>query len=251
MSYNDLDSSISISTIQNVMQGSVTIEYSEFSGSFYLTLDTLPPQNVSLGTDIATNNTLTTCTIATGDVDTTGYQMKLWGDVDLGYDVNVQDTEQNSSWIAFNPSFNVTLSGTIGDRDLYLKIRDDVGNESAVANSPIILDTIKPISTITNVPLAPKLSAQPGYNNVSSTWINDETFYEYSVRVVPTPESPYEDGIQIPTTNGSQNVQGVGTFESNSGIITRIEVDDLKLIADDGIITVKFFTKDIAGNWVE
>ena len=122
---------------------------------FTLTLDTTGPSNPSIRLDnnaqFATN-TLVTASISTGDSDKTGYQMKIWGDLDLAWAksnglVGTNSTvisEETASWVTFAASKQLKLSGSDGAKTVSVQIRDDVYNVSAVASDSITLDTTRP-----------------------------------------------------------------------------------------------------------
>jgi hypothetical protein len=245
---SELNSSITIDTIQNVLSGTVFI----VSSAFFLSLDTTPPQNVSVSIDGGVSyskRALVTCTLNTADVNTTGYKFKIWGHVDGSYDPAIQATENGSNWKLYSSSVPIRLDSAQGTRTIYLKIMDDVGNISAEVTASIILDTIIPIATVMSAPQAPKLSRISGYNYVSFTWQGNEDFIEYALKLVPNPNSVYEEGILIPDTFGSLNISNTGSFVAEQNITSRIYTDDLKLVAEDGVVTIKVFTRDLAGNW--
>ena len=81
------------------------------AGYFNITLDTTGPSGVSVkinGDAVRTTSTAVTLDITCADSDTTGYQMKIWGDIgDTGL------SESDASWETFANSKNVTLSSPI------------------------------------------------------------------------------------------------------------------------------------------
>ncbi|HDK26931.1 MAG TPA: hypothetical protein ENG48_07585 [Candidatus Atribacteria bacterium] len=219
---------------------------------FTLTLDTTGPANPSIslesGAQYATQQ-LITASISTDDSDTTNYQMKIWGDVDTTYDADIQDTEGNSSWISYSESKQIKLSSGEGSKTIYLKIRDDVWNESAQASDDIILDTSLPVVTISG-PDVSKISKVSGKNVCSFSFTVNDDFVEYKVKVVASSGAAHDTGTQIPTTGGSVNMSGSGSFSADDPINCQIYGADLESAdAGDGDKIIKVFAKDSAGNW--
>lgn len=219
---------------------------------FNLILDTTGPANPTISIDAGAtfaNNQLVNLSISTSDGDTTGYQMLIWGDVDTSYDSNVQDTEGNSSWISYATSKQVKLSSGDGSKTIYLKIRDDVHNVSAQVSDSIILDTTLPIVTISG-PDVTKISKITGKNEASFSFQCDSTFTEYKVKVVSSAGAAHDTGVEIGTSNGSQNMSDSGSFAADTPINCIITGADLELAsAGDGTKIIKVFVKDEAGNW--
>ncbi len=220
---------------------------------FTLTLDTTGPASPSItldsGAQYATQQ-LVTATIGTTDSPTTGYQMKLWGDVDTTHNANIQATEGASAWIAYSTSQQVKLSSGDGSKTIYLKIRDDVYNESSQASDTITLDMTLPVVTISNVS-ATKISKIAGKNSMTFQFSSDSIFDQYKVKVVATSGSPHDSGTQIPTTAGSTNVSGsTGDYPASTPITVTIKGADLETASSgDGDKIVKVFVLDDAGNW--
>lgn len=219
----------------------------------YITLDTTPPSNPSItidGGSIFATSQLVDLSISVGDVDTTGYQMKIWGSVDNSYDVNIQSTENDSSWIPYSSSFQVKLSSGDGEKTIYLKVRDDVHNASSIAIDSIKLDTSIPTVTVTN-PDVSKISKVAGKDTFSFTFSSNEDFIEYKVKLVGTTGSTHDTGNVIPTTAGSINTSGAGLFTANQVITVTIKGQDLEDAGatTDGQKIIKVFVKDASGKW--
>lgn len=219
---------------------------------FELILDTTAPSNpmISLegGSQFATN-TLITASISTSDSSTFGYQMKIWGDVDEKHDPNVQSTEEKSKWITFEKTKQIKLSEPDGSKVIYVKIRDDVHNESSIATDSIILDTTKPVVTVTQ-PDVSKISKIDGKNIASFSFTVDSDFIEYKVKVVSSTGASHDTGILIPTNGGSTNMSGEGLFPKETPIDCQIHGADLENASSgDGTKIIKVFVKDEAGHW--
>lgn len=223
------------------------------SNYFYLTLDSTAPSNISLSIDggatYATNQ-LVTLSIGTTDSETTGYQMKIWSSgVDAIYDSNIQDSETNSSWITFNNSKQIKLNETEGLKTVYLKIRDDVHNESAQVSDSITLDMSKPTVSVSN-PDVSKVSKIEGKNKASFSFTVDKEFVEYKVKIVSATNGAESTGAVIGTTNGSTNTSGTGTFAAGTPIVVQITGADIQAASNsDGQKIVKCFCKDASGKW--
>lgn len=220
---------------------------------FNLTLDTTGPSNptisVSSNASYATAQ-LVDCQISTGDGTTTSYQMKVWGSVDTAYDTNIQATEGASSWITYATTKQIKLSSGDGNKTINVKIRDDVYNESSIASDSIILDTTRPVVTISG-PDVTKISEQSGKNVASFSFTVDTAFVEYKIKVVSSSGSAESTGTLIPVTAGSTNMSGnSGSYAANTAINCTINGTDLETAsAGDGAKVIKVFVKDSAGNW--
>lgn len=218
-------------------------------------LDTTGPMNPTIsinnGAHYATSR-IVNCTIGTSDQDTIDYTMKLWGDVALDYDEDVQDSELSSNWISFSNSKDVKLSATEGNKTVYLKLRDDVANPSEQTSASIVLDTTLPVVTITG-PDITRISKQPGSDESSFSFEVSKDFDEFKVMVVTTPGSAHTTGTQLPTTGGSSNMSGSsGDYSKDLPITCKINGSDLEAASSgDGIKTIKVFVKDKAGLWSE
>jgi len=220
---------------------------------FTLTLDTTGPSNPSViidGGASYSTDLLADLTIGTSDGGTFGYQMKIWGDVDLANDVNIQGTEALSSWITYAISKQVKLTAGDGSKTMSLKLRDDVYNESSVASDSVILDTTKPVVNISG-PDVNKVSEITGKDKSNFSFTVDTIFEEYKVKVVSASGSSHDTGILIPLTAGSTNMSGsVGGYAAITAINSTVDATDLKTAsAGDGAKIVKVFVLDSAGNW--
>lgn len=213
---------------------------------FNLVLDTLAPAGVSIklnnGARYATAVGVTAA-LATTDTDTTGYQMKLWGDIESA------STETAAAWENFSATKELNLTTGDGKKTVYVKIRDDVGNESTMASTEIILDMTPPVVTVTG-PDKSKISKVDTFNVAAISFTCDVDFVEYKVKVVPAESSLQDAGVLIGTEHGSTNMSGTGEYSSTDAINCTINGADLEAAsAGDGTKIVKVFVKDQAGNW--
>lgn len=224
------------------------------TNNFTLALDTTGPASPSITIESGATYAaaqLVNCQISTGDGVTTGYQMKIWGNVDTTNDANIQATEGASVWITYVTTKQVKLATGDGVKTLYLKIRDDVYNVSAQASDTITLDTGIPVVTVSAGPDVTKISKQTGKRTCSFSFQVDSTFTDYTVKVVASAGSAYNTGTQIATTNGSTNMSGnAGNYPATTNINCTIDGADLEAAsAGDGNKIIKVFVKDAAGNW--
>lgn len=215
------------------------------ANNFNLTLDTTAPANPSIAfTEDYALTPLQTVTLATSDGDTTGYQMKIWGNVDTSYDVNIQDTEIASVWVTFTTTKQIQLSTGDGLKTLSIKIRDDVWNESSIVSDTVTLNTEAPIVNINSGPTVPKVSLVSGKDSCQVVWQSDKAYSQYTVRVVPSTGADHTQGTQIPTTAGSTNTSGASGAAA-SPVTTTIKGADLQAAASgDGAKIIKIFVQD-------
>lgn len=213
---------------------------------FNLTLDTTAPSGLVVkvnGDDIYATSTAATLTLTMTDGDHTGYQMKIWG-------VEGVADEGSASWETYAASKSITLPAGDGLKTVYVKVRDDVGNESAEASDNITLNTQVPVVTITG-PDKSKISKVEGFNKSIINFMADVAFEEYKVCVVPQNSSTQDAGTVIGTTNGSQNTSGSdGDYPASENIQVTITGADLEAAAaGDGVKIVKVFVRNAAGTW--
>lgn len=213
---------------------------------FNLTLDTLAPSGLTLAINdgaLYATSTAVKLTIAVEDESTTGYQMKIWG-IDRVAD------ESSANWENFAPSKSVNLTSGDGLKTVYIKVRDDVGNESAQVSDTITLNTAVPVVTITG-PDKSKISKVSGFNTAIINFTADVEFEEYKVCVVPQSNSTQDAGTLIPTDGGSINTSGSsGEYPASENIQVTITGTDLEAAASgDGVKIVKVFVKTAAGIW--
>lgn len=218
-----------------------------------ITLDTTAPASPSINLENGqsfANSPLVNAYIGTGDATTTNYQMLIWGDVDPLNDANVQTLEVDSSWISFQSVYQIKVTDPEGIKTVYVRIRDDVNNESGQAQDSITLDLTKPVVEVTT-PDLPKISKIPNKNVSSFSFTVDVPFEEYAVKVVNSPGAAYNTGSVIPTTAGSTNTSGTGAFNTSTAPINvSITGTDLEAVsAGDGDKYIKVFVRDEADNW--
>ena len=213
---------------------------------FNLTLDTLAPTGLAVSlNDNAEYTTSATVTLSVEveDSPTTGYQMIIWG-------INSAESEEDASWETYTSSKSIILISGDGQKTVYVKVRDDVGNETSAVTDTIILDTKVPSVTITG-PDKSKISKVATFNESRFSFSADVAFEEYKVCVVPQNSSTQEAGQVIPTTAGSTNTSGSdGDYEASTPIQVMINGTDLETVSGgDGVKIIKVFVRTAAGTW--
>lgn len=213
---------------------------------FNLTLDTTAPSGLTLQINdgaLYATSTAVTLKISVSDEQTTGYQMKIWG-------IDGVADEGSASWENFATSKSANLTSGDGLKTVYIKVRDDVGNESAQVSDTITLNTAVPVVTITG-PDKSKISKVSGFNTAIINFTSDVKFEEYKVCVVPQNNSTQEAGTVIPTDGGSVNTSGSdGNYPASENIQVTITGTDLEAASSgDGVKIVKVFVKTAAGIW--
>jgi len=211
---------------------------------FQLYLDTTAPTGGSIALPLRSSNVSITANLsATGAT-----YMKLWGDIAASAG-GPAISEANASWVAYSATAAIILTGTDGTKTVYAKFKDDVGNESAAVSASVILDTTVPVVTIVG-PDVSTISKVAGYNVSAFSFSADEDFVEWTVRVVPTADSLYNAGTEIPTTGGSTNMHGTTTTSADTAINCTVYGADLEAASSgDGAKIVKVFVKDKTGLW--
>lgn len=221
---------------------------------FQLELDTTGPGGVAVSINAGaafTSDDDVSVAITTTDPSTTGYQVKIWGDVDDAFAPgSYRALEANAPWITLASPHAVRLAAGDGTKTINVRVRDDVLNVSAPASDTILLDTTVPVVDVISGPDRTVVSKQAGANVATFQWQSDADFDAYEVRVVPASGSPQSAGAVIPTTNGSTNMSG-GAGTASTPITSSINGADLELAsAGDGDKIIKIFVRDpVTGEW--
>ena len=212
---------------------------------FNLTLDTLAPQGLTIklnnGSQYTTNKTVQLAVNVTYE-SAEGYQMKVWG-------INGVAKESDAVWETLANIKNVTLSTGDGLKTVYVKVRDDVYNETVAASATITLDTSVPAVTIIG-PDVSRISKTSPKDVATFSFTSDVAFTEYKIKVVPSKSSLHDAGTLIGTTNGSTNMSATGTFKASTAISCKIYGKDLEIASSgDGEKIIKVFVKNTVGTW--
>ena len=226
-----------------------------------LTLDTAAPSGVSViinSGEAKTSSTAVTLAISCSDIDTTDYQMKIWG-------ISGAETEDSASWETFSDSKSVTLPTGDGVKNVYVKVRDDVWNESAAASDTISLYTSVPTVSVKYISGA-KFSLVSGKDSVYGEFSYDEDISAVKLMLVQDANASHDNAsnISIPTANGSC-MTDVNTSSPYSCDTLEYEIDvesaypmeftinaaDINAVSPgDGVKIVKAFVRSAAsGNW--
>ena len=213
---------------------------------FDLTLDTLAPAGLTAklnGDAQYTTSRTVTLTVALTDEETTGYQMKVWGLAGAA-------DEADASWETFAAEKSVTLPEGDGLKTVHVKVRDDVGNESAAVSDSITLDTAVPAVTITG-PDRSKIPKVDSFNKAIFSFSADMAFEEYKVCVVPQSSATQDSGTLIPTDGGSLATSGSdGGYPAATPIQVTVTGTDLETASGgDGVKIVKVFVRTASGSW--
>ena len=192
--------------------------------------------------------------------DLTGYQMKIWGTA-------TAPGESDAAWESYQEAKNVTLSSADGIKTVYVKVRDDVWNESATASDTITLNSKVPAVNFRIVDS--KLSLVQGKNSAGGNFGFDENIDAAKIMIVSDINARHDDdtNIRIPATNGSfmfkdddslltKENEGYLEFENNlcdkdylNYYIIRAE--DIAAVAPgDGVKILKLFVRSAeTGSW--
>lgn len=212
---------------------------------FNLTLDTLAPQGLTIklnnGSQYTTNKTVQLSVNVT-DKSAEGYQMKVWG-------IEGVATESVAVWENLANTKSIILPTGDGLKTVYVKVRDDVYNETVAASATITLDTSVPAVTIIG-PDVSKISKTSPKDVATFSFTSNTAFTEYKIKVVPSNSSLHDAGVQIGTANGSTNMSATGTFKAITAISCKVYGKDLEAASSgDGEKIIKVFVKNTVGTW--
>ena len=208
---------------------------------FNLTLDTLAPQGLTIklnnGSQYTTSKAVQLAINVT-DESADGYQMKVWG-------IDGIAKESDAVWETLANVKDITLPTGDGLKTVYVKVRDDVCNETAAVSATITLDTSVPAVTIIG-PDVSRISKTAPKNVATFSFTSDVAFTEYKIKVVPSKSSLHDAGTLIGTANGSTNMNATGTFKASTAISCKIYGKDLEAASSgDG----EKIIKNAHGTW--
>lgn len=212
---------------------------------FNLTLDTLAPQGLTIklnnGSQYTTSKVVQLAINVT-DESADGYQMKVWG-------IDGIAKESDAVWETLANVKDITLSTGDGLKTVYVKVRDDVYNETAVTSTSITLDTSVPAVTIIG-PDVSRISKTSPKDVATFSFTSDVAFTEYKIKVVPSKSSLHDAGTLIGAANGSTNMSATGTFKASTAISCKVYGKDLEAASSgDGEKIIKVFVKNAHGTW--
>ncbi|MBQ7962066.1 MAG: hypothetical protein IJ289_05645 [Clostridia bacterium] len=224
-------------------------------------LDTIGPSGVSVlinGDADKAITTAVTLTIGCSDADTSGYQMKIWGTADV-------PSEADAAWETYQTSKNVTLSAGDDLKTVYVKVRDDVWNESATASDTITLYEKLPSIIGLSVNKS-KLSLVDGMNLTSGSFSVDENIDAIKIMIVQNANDAHNaaTNIAIPVTHGSKIETDNGDLACTDGVLSAEQQvgselglgfvlyaqDISSVVPGDGVKIVKVFVRSAeTGSW--
>ena len=224
-------------------------------------LDTIGPSGVSVKINGDADKAITTAVtlaIACADTDLTGYQMKIWGTADV-------PTETDAIWETYQTTKNVTLSSGDGLKTVYVKVRDDVWNESATASDTITLYEKVP-SIVSFSVNSSRISLVNGKNIISGAFYSDENVDAVKLMIVDNVNARHDSpsNIAIPKNAGSELyddnndateseavLELEGRVNKEIGFNYTIHASDIVAVAPgDGVKILKAFVRSAeTGNW--
>lgn len=230
----------------------------------YITLDTAAPGGVAAeakgGGDTASR--IIPISISCSDQDKTGYEMKIWGTAEA---IN----EEDANWEPFSETKTVTLADGDGLKTIYVKVRDDVYNESPEASCTVTLFTNVP-SVSVSASLS-KISKIPGKDTTVITCVPDDDVTAFKMVAADSADALYNDksNISICTAGGSffktddfPEITASGSLEyhgeetvcaAGNSIIFTLKAEDIENASPgDGAKLLKVFVKSAhSGKWSE
>lgn len=212
---------------------------------FNLVLDTTAPSGATFAVNAGASYANVEDVVGnfhTDDIDTTGYQVKLWGDVDDAAD-------ESAAWVAYADSVPFQLVPGDGVKTVNARIRDDVGNETGILTAVIRLDTALPVPAITVAFIPTKISKVTGWEITTGAFAPNLDIQAWKIKVVPSTNSLHDAGTTIPTDHGSIDTSG-GALAADANQPVTITGADLEAAsAGDGAKIVKIFIQGLSGNW--
>lgn len=131
-------------------------------------------------------------------------------------------------------------------KTLTVRLRDDVWNESSTATDTITVDSTAPTVTVTSD--VSKVSKITGKRTATLTITPNSAIQAWKVKRVAASGDLHSTGVQIGTTNGSDNMTG-GASGSGTPITAHVDGADLEVAGAEGNNIIKAFVQDLAGNW--
>ena len=245
-------------------KGSVT---KQFTGDDSTTVFTYEAD----ATDVAsyTNTTVNGTTSADADGSTLGQvtftTAPSEGDVIVVHYVKKVTTINDAVWETYSATKVIALDrdtvSTAGSATIYVKLRDDVWNESAVGSATATVDTSIPSVSVGSIVMGDGSYSTTPNNKISEVALRDtititfqatETIQAWKALVVQNTSDAHNAGtnIVIPTTAGSVVSATGQSIAPATNIVATIKGTDLKTaVTNDGSHIVKLFVQDQAGNW--
>lgn len=195
-------------------------------------------------------------------------EYKLYGD--FTYDAQQAQgvTEAAASWVtlgydlgqAYLTVKNMYVTSGDGQKNIYLKVRDNAGNESTAAVQSFIYDTTAPTVEVSDVDYN-RISKMHTARLDNASKFNDETHFNFKPDSVIQAYKVVAYGSEAAATagssadtaignaNGSVNMSATG-LNSDAIVAAMIRGADLEAAsAGDGLKVVVVYVQDLAGTW--
>ncbi len=234
------------------------------SSYFNLTLDTTGPSGVTVkinGDDNKTTSTSAVLTVSCNEVDTSNCSMKIWGDIN-DYMGNPVSTEEDAVWQNYAETVNVVLTdcteGESETKTVYVKVRDDVWNESVTASDTISLYVIVPaVTAVSNVSRISKIGTKSWG---VFTFMVDRPCEDVKVMVVNSVNASVNDPSNseiMMNSDGTDIPIGRDIMAKSNGLLDAgteyggiISGKYLEMASEgDGVKLIKLFAKGQTGAW--
>jgi uncharacterized repeat protein (TIGR02543 family) len=217
---NTVSSTSATSIIGNTGTSTVTVTTIDTAGnsssrSYTVKIDKVAP-TVVFGTNGASNVLTASTTATVSDTGGSGLNTST-----LQYIWSTSTTAPTSGWTTFTNGSTLTRGSVTGTYYLWIKARDNVGNEIITRSNAFTIDNTPPV--------APTISATPtswtnGNVSVTITYSGDSTVKEYSTN--GSTWYTYSSAITVTTNNTTvyaRAYDAVGNSSSNSRTITNID----------------------------
>lgn len=192
--------------------------------NFKLTLDTTAPSGTIARTSQYVQQTTSVTLTQSGNAE----YMKVWFDTSA----STTTVPTTATWEAFSSTKSLTMS-TNGRYYAHAVFLDNVGNQSAVAHSAIIVaDTVSPTVTIKIYDL----------DSGSETLTNDKTV---KVVITASDTGTIQSGLDNIVISGDTTTRTISAAELSSGSVT---LTDVVLSGSDGEKTINAVATDLSGN---
>lgn len=201
-----------------------------------LTVNTNGPLNPSIGFPVTiTNNPLVNASVSMFETNSTGYTLKIWGDVDKTYNTNIQSQQTAIANPASAPTAVASgTGGTVPTGTYYIKVTvsDGIGETMASPESTGVSITLGQNLVVTT-PALPS-GTNLFYNVYISSSTGTETLQGKATGTSYTQSAPLVAGVSVPLSN---------TLTASSYIpyVTSVPI---KLSSGDGTKTIHMVIND-------
>lgn len=144
-----------------------------------------------------------------------GTEMKIWGDIDLGKLEGLATTEEEATWIPFDPAIKIPLQTVEGEKTFYIKVRDAGWNETAQFELITTVDYASLYTIISQLPEFGTISKQVGREATTFKFQPNKEITGYYVGIVETPTATFEE-MKVIKILGSEELTGFVTLPEPS-----------------------------------